>query len=95
MCNFNLYFFSGDFFGLRDFAGPGFIMCITYAISMGLCAMQTLLELQDKVILSVDYLLTMINVLINKLINYQSYCTANYLKTKKSHIYTHIHDESK
>ena len=40
---------KGDYFGVRDFAAPGFIMCITYSLSMGLCTLQTMLELQDKV----------------------------------------------
>lgn len=36
---------------MRDFAAPGFIMCITYSLSMGLCTLQTMMELEDKVTL--------------------------------------------
>lgn len=42
-------YIKGDYFGVRDFAAPGFFMCITYSMALGLCTMQTLLELRDKV----------------------------------------------
>jgi hypothetical protein len=44
-------YIKGDYFGVRDFAAPGFFMCIAYSMAMGLCTMQTLLELRDKVCL--------------------------------------------